>query len=101
MTISHNSKDIVPGALIVLATTKEIICLVLGEVETAQMNDTVQAQLTTSSSSILLAYCDASTSFIGLSAKSGVKNKFYLRSNKNRVFDFLIYSPDHDQENSE
>lgn len=85
MTISQNPKDIVPGALIVLSTTKEIICLVLDNVKTEQRD---------------MGYCDGTTSFIGLSAKSGVKNKYWLRSSKGRVYDFLIYSPDHDEENS-
>lgn len=85
MTISRNPKDVVAGALIVLSHTKEILCLVLDNVKTEQRD---------------LRICDGTTSFIGLSAKSGIKVKYFLQSFKGRVYDFLIYSPDHDEENS-
>lgn len=88
MTISHNSKDIVPGALIVLATTKKILCLVLGEVRTKPLYYSAP-------------YYDTSISFIGLDTKFGLKEQVFLQSSKGKVYGFLIHSPDYDQENSE
>lgn len=66
MTISRNHKDIVPGALIVLATTKKILCLVLDEVRTKPLYYSAP-------------YYDTSISFIGLSMGSGARNKYFCK----------------------